>query len=149
MAAVMPAFRATPICARHQGVLVGLCCAAPPGTCVPRPAESLRVLPALLRQGPGTFVRMNRYFSGNFRHDPRRRHWHIGPVAVEPAVQGMGVGGRMMAELAGRLDERGEMGHLETDRAENVPFYEAAGFTVTLEMEVAGIRSWFMDREPR
>lgn len=41
------------------------------------------------------------------------------------------------------------MGCLETDRPENVRFYERAGLVVTGDASVLGMLCWFMRREPR
>ncbi len=144
---LLPLMKRPPLCARHNGVLAGIVGAAPPGTCVPAPIESLALLPRLFLAGPGDFLRMNRYFNQMFRHDPRSPHWHIGPVAVEPAVQGLDVGRRLMAALGERLDEAGEMAHLETDKPENVRFYERAGFETTQVVDIMGVRNWLMQRQ--
>jgi hypothetical protein len=144
---LLPITKRPPLCARHEGLLVGIVGAAPPGTCVPAPAESLSLVPRLFFAGPRDFLRMNRYFNQMFRHDPRSPHWHIGPVAVEPAVQGLGVGRRLMEALGERVDEAGEMAHLETDNPENVRFYERAGFETAEVVEVMGVRNWLMRRQ--
>ena len=47
------------------------------------------------------------------KHDPEEPHWHLGPVAVDA--------------------------HLETDRPENVSFYERFGFEIVGEQEVLGV----------
>jgi hypothetical protein len=55
-----------------------------------------------------------------------------------------------MRHLCDRLDERGEVGWLETDKPENVAFYVSLGFEVTDETEVLGrFRWWFMRRAAR
>jgi hypothetical protein len=53
-----------------------------------------------------------------------------------------------MGEYLARLDTAGEEAHLETDKAENVAFYEKFGFAVTGEVSVLGGPAWFM-RRPR
>lgn len=143
---LLPIMKRPPLCARHQGLLVGIVGAAPPSTCVPAPGESLALLPRLFFAGPGDFLRMNRYFNQMFRHDPRDPHWHIGPVAVEPAVQGLGVGRRLMEALGERVDEASDMAHLETDKPENVRFYERAGFETGEIVDIMGVRNWLMRR---
>jgi hypothetical protein len=55
----------------------------------------------------------------------------------------------MMGEYCRRLDEAAEAGYLETDKSENVPFYERHGFAVIDRAEVIGVPNWFMLREPR
>ena len=83
------------------------------------------------------------------KHDPNERHWHLGPVAVEPALQGMGVGSQMMERFCARMDDEGEMAFLETDKQVNVRFYERFRFQTIAEAEVLGNPNWFMRREPK
>ena len=43
----------------------------------------------------------------------------------------------------------GDVAYLETDKPENVSFYQRFGFEVTEEAQVLGIPNWFMLRRPR
>jgi ribosomal protein S18 acetylase RimI-like enzyme len=67
-------------------------------------------------------------------------------LAVEPRLQGMGIGSRILTEHCGRLDERGQVGYLETDKPGNVVLYERFGYEVIGEAEIIGVRNWFMLR---
>jgi len=44
---------------------------------------------------------------------------------------------------------RTSIGYLETDKRENVRFYERFGFEVIAREPVIGVPNWFMRREPR
>ena len=79
-------------------------------------------------------------------HDPDERHVHVGPVGVEPGVQGLGVGRRMMDAVCQQLDVGGEIGWLETDKPQNVVFYRRHGFDVAVEDGHLGFPIWFMRR---
>ena len=57
--------------------------------------------------------------------------------------------GRHRQTVEQRLDEAGDLGYLETDKAENVRLYERHGFEVVDEAPVLGVPNWFMRREPR
>jgi len=48
-----------------------------------------------------------------------------------------------------RMDTCRTLSYLETDKSENVRFYERFGFTVVAEVNVLGVRNWFMSRAPR
>ena len=64
-------------------------------------------------------------------------------------LQGQGIGSILLAEHCRRLDDRGdEVGYLETDKPENVRFYEKQGYRVIGEAPALGVPSWFMRREP-
>ncbi len=143
---LLPLMKATPICARYEGTLAGIVGVAPPGTCAPTPSESLRLVPTLFLAGPRDFMRMNRYFGQVFRHDPRRPHWHVGPVAVDPQLQGRGIGMKLMTALSERVDEAGGLAHLETDKSENVRFYTRAGYETAEMVDIMGVRNWMMQR---
>ncbi len=44
------------------------------------------------------------------------------------------------------MDAAGEGAYLETDKPENVDFYERFGFKVVGEKEVIGVPDWYMAR---
>jgi len=135
-----------PLCALNDGRLVGVGGVAPPGSCQPKGRERLRIAPSILPAGPRSALRVLRWTGAWAERDPREPHVHLGPLAVEPRLQGMGIGSRILAEHCGRLDELGQVGYLETDKPENVVLYERFGYEVIGEAEVIGVRNWFMLR---
>ena len=138
-----------PICAIRDGTLVGVTGVAPVGTCQPTAMQRLRLLPGLVALGPRTAARVGRWISGWAKNDPDEAHVHLGPLAVDTHLQGQGIGSLIMHEHCRRLDAAGEVGYLETDKPENVPFYERFGFEVIGEEPVIGVANWFMRRESR
>lgn len=122
---------------------------APPGACKPTPRQAARLVPAVLRAGPPGMFRTFRWFVEWERRHPGEPHWHLGPVAVETALQGMGIGGLMMERFVEVVDAAGETAYLETDKPENVRFYERFGFEVTSEAAVLDTPNWFMWRSAR
>ena len=144
-------FRVTaqePLVARRGDWIVGVCGMLAPGRCQPSPPEMLRMAPALLRLGPVRASRLGRWFRVWGERDPQERHWHLGPVAVEPALQWMGVGSQLMERFCEKMDAEGELAYLETEKPENVRFYEKFGFETVGEALVLGAPNWFMRREP-
>jgi ribosomal protein S18 acetylase RimI-like enzyme len=138
-----------PICAFRDGTLLGVTGVAPVGTCQPTAAQRLRLLPTIVGLGPRTAARVGKWISQWAARDPDEEHVHLGPVAVDAHLQGQGIGSQMMLEHCRRLDAVGEVGYLETDKAENVRFYERFGFEVIGEEPVLGVPNWFMRREAR
>lgn len=139
--------RGTVAGALREGRVVGVCGMAPPGRCHPTPGEKARILPAvLLGTTPGTTGRVVSWSNAWARRDPAEPHWHLGPVAVDEELQGQGIGGLMLTDFCARVDDRRAAAYLETDKPENVKFYERFGFTVFDEAEVLGIPNWFMYR---
>lgn len=47
------------------------------------------------------------------------------------------------------MDEAGDFAYLETDKRENVPFYEKHGFKVVHDGPVLGLPNWYMSRQSR
>jgi ribosomal protein S18 acetylase RimI-like enzyme len=75
--------------------------------------------------------------------------WVLG---VEPSMQGRGIGGALLGELAGRSDRAGMPTYLETDKESSVAMYRSHGFEVEREVTIAklgGLRTWTMLRHPR
>ena len=132
-----------------DGSVVGVCGAMPPGECRPGLGQQLRLAPHVLALGPRTLVRTARWLGTWKKHDPEGRHWHLGPVAVDAHLQGMGIGSKLMRVFCAQMDAAGEDAYLETDRSENVRFYERFGFEVISEAEVLDAPNWFMLRRPQ
>jgi hypothetical protein len=143
----IPAMTRVPLVARRGDWIVGVCGFAPPGTCQPKPSQLMRTLPAIAPLGPGRISRLVKWMNAWRELDPSEPHWHLGPVAVEPAVQGMSVGSQMMKRFCEIVDASGQMAYLETEKPENVRFYERFGFVTTEEADVIGCHNWFMRRE--
>jgi len=129
--------------------VVGVCGASPPDECIRHLApEAYRTPPETIGP-PGDESRVHLVWSLFVGHDLDERHWHVGPVGVEPVLQGTGVGGALMRAFGDRMDEAGEIAWLETDKPENVVFYRRAGYEVAAEVEEHGLTTWFMRRDPR
>lgn len=135
-----------PICALRDGTLVGVTGVAPPGTCQPTVGQRLRILPTMAVLGPRTARRVVRWVSIWAERDPDEPHVHLGPLAVDAHLQGQGIGSAIMREHCRRLDAADEVGYLETDKPENVGFYERFEYAVVGEQPVIGVPNWFMRR---
>jgi GNAT superfamily N-acetyltransferase len=139
----------TPLCALHDGAIVGVTGIAPAGTCQPGMVQRLRFLPTIVAIGPATAARVGRWVGDWANRDPAEPHWHLGPLAVDAHLQGRGIGSAILAEYTRRMDREGIAGYLETDKDVNVTLYERHGFEVVDEATVIGVRNWFMHRSPR
>jgi ribosomal protein S18 acetylase RimI-like enzyme len=146
--ALFATFPRPAICAVRDGELLGVAAFADPGNCQPSPSQSVRLLPQIAAMGPRAGARVARWLAAWGRRDPTEEHVHLGPVAVDAHLQGQGIGLRLMREHAARLDAAGLRGYLETDKRENVRFYERVGYTVVDEGSVLGVPNWFMHRDP-
>jgi len=147
-ATLFAVFEQRPLCALDGGALVGVAGVAPVGTCQASALQRLRFLPTVIALGPRTTARVSSWLAAWGRHDPARSHSHLGPVAVEQELRGRGIGSELLREHTRRLDAAGEVSYLETDKRENVGFYQRHGYAVVGEDEVIGVPNWFMLREP-
>lgn len=129
-----------------DGRIVGVVGVQPPGECRPSIAQQLRLLPRMLSTGPRATGRAASWMGVWAKRDPDGPHWHVGPVAVDANLQGIGVGSRLMRVFSARMDAARGDAYLETDKPENVRFYERFGFEVIGEEEVLGVPNWFMRR---
>ena len=120
----------------------------PPGECLPSLSQQLRMLLSLLSNGPHVTGRTMRWLAVWTKRDPVKRHWHLGPLVVDAPLQGMGLGSRMMQVFCAQMDAAREDAYLETDKPENVRFYERFGFELVGEQEVLGVSNYFMLRRP-
>jgi ribosomal protein S18 acetylase RimI-like enzyme len=146
--AVMRVMKQPPIAAWRGNYVVGVAGMAPPGTCQLSQFEMLRMFPRV-RPRPKIMRRSVKWLSEWERRDPSESHWHVGPVAVEGGLQGMGIGSQLMEAFTARMDASRALAYLETDKPENVVFYERFGFEVVEEAEVLDTPNWFMRRSPK
>ena len=149
-ARVLPAMGHSLILARNpDGAVVGVLGMAAPGRCQPNARQRARLTLGLLPLGPRALSRSLRWVGAWEKRDPEERHWHLGPVAVDAHLQGMGIGSKLMRVFCAQMDAAGEDAYLETDKPENVRFYERFGFEVVGEEDVLGVPNWYMARRPR
>lgn len=137
------------LAARQEGRIVGALNMTEWPRCQLSMTDNLKLLPLMIRRPPALVWRSMRLQAAFKRHDPRKPHWHLGPVGVWPQLQGKSIGSRMMGKCCEMLDAKKDAAWLETDRAVNVPFYQRFGFAVVSEEEILGVRNWFMWRPPR
>jgi len=81
---------------------------------------------------------------------PRAPHWHLALLGVDPQVQRLGVGTRLLADGLSRADADGVTAHVETSLGANVPFYERAGFRLVRQLVLPGDGPpvWALQRAP-
>ena len=114
--------------------------------CRPMPQQISTVMPSLVRLVPDAMPRIAQWLRAWGERDPEEVHWHLSTIAVRPDVQGKGFGSHLLRAYCTVVDVSGELGYLETDRPENVPFYKKAGFAVAGGLDVLGVPTWFMRR---
>ena len=144
MMAGNPALTKHSLVALQDGRIVGVVGLVAPGECQPTTSQRLRMIPGVLRLGFGPARRAMTWLGAWAKHDIAEPHWHIGPVAVDPALQGQGIGSALMTAV----DAANGVAYLETDKDINVGFYEKQGFEVIAEDRILDTPNWFMRRPP-
>jgi GNAT superfamily N-acetyltransferase len=137
---------------RHDDRVIGSASWLPPGA-LPRGAlRESRIYRACVRAlRTGTNRRSGiRLLSEVERMHPTEPHWYLAVLGVDPKWQSRGIGGALLKPVLDRCDSEGVPAHLETQKIENLPFYERFGFVVTEKVMVEGTPPvWLMWREPR
>ncbi|MEI7622935.1 MAG: GNAT family N-acetyltransferase [Actinomycetes bacterium] len=83
------------------------------------------------------------------KQHPTEPHWYLALLGVDPSRQGHGLGRALLDPILARCDEQIEPAYLETQKPENLPFYERFGFRILNEVSVPGSPPvWLMWRDP-
>lgn len=106
------------------------------------------------RLPPGAFDRFTSviaYLDSLRGRDIPEPHWYLAVLGVEPQRQGRGIGSTLVHPVLERADTVGIPCYLETQKAENVPFYLHLGFRVVVESRepLSTIRFWTMRRDAK
>lgn len=84
------------------------------------------------------------------KQHPAEPHWYLVLLGVDPAFQGAGLGTSLLNHRLAAFDTSHMPTYLETQKPENVPYYERFGFTVRAVIQLPGCPPlWTMWRDPR
>jgi len=131
--------------------LAGAALWAPPGKWKLSVFQQLRIAPLFLRLVPRQRVFDAARLQRSVEHShPADAHWHLAVLGVDPKRQRSGVGAALLRPILERADAERVLCHLETSKAENIPYYERHGFHVTTDLEVPPTAPpvWTMTRRP-
>lgn len=127
--------------------IVGVCAIREPGGCQLGTLDKLAVgRAAASAVSLGWSVSFQKLLSDLALRDPQVRHFHLGPLAVEPARQRQGVGTALMTEFCRRVDVAHELAAAETDRKAALPFLGLFGFKELTSAAIAGVSHAFLVR---
>lgn len=135
----------------HNGRVVASASWLRPGD-APRPrlretGLALRVVRMLI-SGRNRVKALGLLYAMGKKH-PKEPHWYLGLIGVDPAFQGKGLGTALISYRLQQCDESHMPAYLETQKPENVPYYERFGFRVLEEIRHEGCPSlWIMWRDP-
>jgi predicted N-acetyltransferase YhbS len=132
--------------AKDNGEIIGAMRMVKWPDCQPKPSQGLLMLPGILIRFGTLTPRVMKFRSIWGRNDPKKPHWHLDPLTVKPGRQGQGIGTQLLTHFCKIVDESGLPAYLETDQPRNVRLYERFGFSVTGEVPVFDVPTWFMWR---
>jgi ribosomal protein S18 acetylase RimI-like enzyme len=114
--------------------------------------SNLRLLPAMIRvAGVAGLPRAIASFDLMERKHPEAPHYYLFALGVDPAMQGHGLGTRLLTTVLDRCDRDRVPAYLESTNERNLPLYERHGFRVVEDVALpgGGPTMWRMWREPR
>ena len=136
------------VVALANGQIQGYAHFSPSPHCLPAPEILSFAMAPLLKPFGKASAPLMRWFVRWCHLDPDEPHLHLGPIGVAPQAQRQGVGTALMRCYLEHLRAEKLPGYLETDKPENLEFYEKFGFVVEHEEELIGAPTWYMWREP-
>ena len=86
-------------------------------------------------RGVRNYYRMVEYMSGKSKALVSDRAWYLSIIAVDPSLQGRGLGQQLLAPTLEEADAKGAISYLETFGPRSVPFYERLGFRTVARFE--------------
>lgn len=114
--------------------LLGSAIWAPPGHVDPSWVEAFDIL--RFNFHPGHLPRLPLMVAGVARVErlhPKRDHFYLAALGVDPAAQGRGIGSKLLQPVLDICDRDGVGAYLESSDPANVDFYARHGFRVTGE----------------
>ncbi len=138
-----------------EGKVAGGAVWLPPGA-YPRDARReamtyVRGLPSFARVGPrlSAAVRLLTELD-KVHHAVDVPHFYLALLGVDPLFQRTGAGTTLLQPVLSRCDTEGLPAYLETQKADNVPWYGRHGFDVVKVVELRGCPPvWTLQRDPR
>ena len=123
----------------------------PPGRWRLSVAQQLRILPSMLRVFGRGLSRAQRGLAVMDSRHPRKPHYYLDSLGVEPEWQGRGLGSALMQPILERCDRERMPAYLNAGSPRSRDLYLRHGFHVTEEFRLpeGGPSLWRMWREPQ
>jgi ribosomal protein S18 acetylase RimI-like enzyme len=137
-------------CALLDGKPVGFMLIAAPGADTFSTLDTVKLLlRALFNTNPGILWRSIISSLEDEKHRPREPNYFLETLAVEPTLQGRGIGSAMLAHLTDISDAEGVLTYLSTTEPKTIALYEKHGFEIVAETWELRIRNCHLVRTPK
>jgi ribosomal protein S18 acetylase RimI-like enzyme len=137
------------------GAIGGAAVWLPPGETIMTPLRMVQggLLAAPFKVGMRAtmrFVSLTNTVEPLHKHDVDPKHWYLFILGVDPPRQRQGIGSALLQPVLQRADASGLPCYLETDKEDDVIFYQRHAFAVVREVTIpkGGPRMWTMLRKP-
>lgn len=126
----------------------------PPGAGKPTPKERLQSFAAALAVRilfPKTARDLFRGLHAMHALHPKEPYWYLCLVAVDPGLQGRGIGTRLLEPVLDLADRSSTLCSVETPFPRDIVFYQRLGFEIASEEHpfIGAPPVWIMTREPK
>jgi ribosomal protein S18 acetylase RimI-like enzyme len=145
----LASMRPPPLVIRDGSALIGICGFDPPGGSKMSPEDMQVIMESLAAIDADAPARAMQMLADWSTRAPSEPHWHLGPVGVDPARQGSGIGTTLVRAFCEMMDREGTLAFLETDIEKNADLYARFDFETTHHVTVYGVPLWFMTRRPQ
>jgi ribosomal protein S18 acetylase RimI-like enzyme len=136
------------VCLKQGEKMIAVMRIVEPGKCKTSKRQLFRLVLRLFRATGLGLPRVLRWLSLLGEHDQGGQHWHVGWFAVDPELQGKGVGSMLLAYFCEQVDRTAEDAYVVTTEARNIKLYERYGFSTEHQNAFLGVTHWFMKRPP-
>jgi GNAT superfamily N-acetyltransferase len=102
-------------------------------------------------RGTSNYYRMVEYMSGKAQKLVSDDAWYLSIIAVDPSLQGRGLGQQLLAPTLAEIDASDAISYLETFGPRSVTFYERLGFRTVARFDEPTTEAQYalMVRKPR